>query len=109
MINKGSEWNIWDLHVHTPASIFHRFGNADDVWETYILDLENLSPNFKVIGINDYFFIDGYERLLKEQIENFDKTMEEYKTMQKEVENFNRNVHWSMRQYAGIGYFENRR
>ena len=46
---------------------------------------------------------------LKEQIENFDKTMEEYKTMQKEVENFNRNIHWSMRQYAGIGYFENRR
>jgi hypothetical protein len=70
MINKGSEWNIWDLHVHTPASIFHRFGNADDVWEKYILDLENLSPNFKVIGINDYFFIDGYERLLKEQSEN---------------------------------------
>ena len=22
MINKGSEWNIWDLHVHTPASGF---------------------------------------------------------------------------------------
>jgi len=46
---------------------------------------------------------------LKEQIENFDKTMEKYETMQKEVENFNRNIHWSMRQYAGIGYFENRR
>ncbi len=46
---------------------------------------------------------------LKEQIENFDKTMEKYETMQKEVENFNKNIHWSMRQYADIGYFENRR
>lgn len=70
MINKGSEWNIWDLHVHTPASIFHRYGNDDDVWEKYITDLEKLPKEFKVIGVNDYFFIDGYERLLKEQREN---------------------------------------
>lgn len=70
MINKGSEWNIWDLHVHTPASIFDRFGNEEDVWEKYILDLESLSSKFKVIGVNDYFFIDGYERLLKEKNEN---------------------------------------
>ncbi|UFK98265.1 hypothetical protein [Kaistella faecalis] len=70
MINKGSEWNIWDLHVHTPASIFHRYGNDSDVWEKYITDLENLPSEFKVVGINDYFFIDGYERLLREQNEN---------------------------------------
>jgi len=70
MINKGSEWNIWDLHVHTPASIFHRYGNEEDVWEKYITDLENLPPDFKVIGVNDYFFIDGYERLITEQKEN---------------------------------------
>ncbi|MDH2208506.1 MULTISPECIES: TrlF family AAA-like ATPase [unclassified Empedobacter] len=70
MINKGSEWNIWDLHVHTPDSIFHRYGNDEDVWEKYITDLENLPPYFKVIGVNDYFFLDGYKRLLKEQKEN---------------------------------------
>lgn len=70
MIDKGSEWNIWDLHVHTPASIFHRYGNNDDVWENYISDLEKLPKEFKVIGVNDYFFIDGYERLLKEQNDN---------------------------------------
>lgn len=70
MIARGSEWNIWDLHVHTPASIFHRYGNDDDVWEKYITDLENLPTEFKVVGINDYFFIDGYERLLKEQKDN---------------------------------------
>ncbi|TDS59626.1 TrlF family AAA-like ATPase [Myroides indicus] len=70
MIDKGSEWNIWDLHVHTPDSIFHRYGNSEDVWEKYITDLEKLPPQFKVIGVNDYFFLDGYKRLLKEQQEN---------------------------------------
>lgn len=70
MINKGSEWNIWDLHVHTPASIFHRYGNDTETWEKYIDDLEKLPSEFKVIGVNDYFFIDGYERLLKEQKDN---------------------------------------
>ena len=70
MINKGSEWNIWDLHVHTPDSIFHRYGNDEDVWEKYISELEKLPLNFKVIGVNDYFFLDGYRRLLKEQQEN---------------------------------------
>ncbi len=28
-----------------------------------ISDLEKLPKEFKVIGVNDYFFIDGYERL----------------------------------------------
>lgn len=70
MINKGSEWNIWDLHVHTPDSIFHRYGNDDDIWEKYITDLENLPSYFRVIGVNDYLFLDGYKKLLKEQKEN---------------------------------------
>ena len=68
---RGSEWRIWDLHVHTPASIVNNFGgDADEVWEKYIVDLENLPQEYKVLGINDYMFIDGYERLLNEKNEN---------------------------------------
>uniref|UniRef100_UPI0019651C42 hypothetical protein n=1 Tax=Aeromonas hydrophila TaxID=644 RepID=UPI0019651C42 len=67
---RGAEWRKWDLHVHTPSSIYQRFGQNDDsTWEHYINDLENLPDEFAVIGINDYLFIDGYERLLKEQQE----------------------------------------
>jgi DNA repair ATPase RecN len=68
---KGSEWRKWDLHIHTPMSIYQRYGNNDDVtWERYIKDLESLSSDFAVLGINDYLFLDGYIRLKKEQEEN---------------------------------------
>ncbi|MGQ8867691.1 TrlF family AAA-like ATPase [Myroides sp. TSA_177.3] len=70
-INKGSEWRKWDLHVHTPFSIYQRFGNNDDTtWETYIKDLESLPEDFAVIGVNDYLFLEGYAKLKKEQTDN---------------------------------------
>ena len=64
---KGSEWRKWDLHVHTPLSIYQKYGeNNEATWEAYIKDLESLSKDFSVIGVNDYLFLDGYERLKKE-------------------------------------------
>lgn len=63
---RGSLWNKWDLHVHTPDSIVHNYaGESEKAWEKFISDLENLPESYKVLGINDYIFIDGYERLLK--------------------------------------------
>ncbi len=64
----GSQWGKWDLHVHTPESIVHNYDGAkEEAWEKFINDLEALPPEFKAIGINDYVFIDGYERVLKEK------------------------------------------
>ena len=34
---KGSEWNKWDLHVHTPASVLRN--EYRDDWDKYIIDL----------------------------------------------------------------------
>ncbi|MBN4046977.1 DNA repair protein [bacterium AH-315-P13] len=64
---KGSEWIKCDLHIHTPFSIENHFGdgNSDEVWEKFISDLENLPEEFKIIGINDYLFIDGYIKVLE--------------------------------------------
>lgn len=69
---RGSEWRKWDLHVHTPSSIYQHYGaDCDEVWERYITDLENLPKEFSVLGINDYFFIDGYERLkIEKEVNN---------------------------------------
>ena len=62
---RGSQWRKWDLHVHTPSSIVHDYGgNDDEVWEKYITALEALPEEIKVLGINDYLFIDGYEKVL---------------------------------------------
>lgn len=64
--NKGSEWRKWDLHVHTPKSIDQHYGGDNEVvWEKFITDIENLPENIKVIGINDYIFLDGYKEVLK--------------------------------------------
>lgn len=66
---RGSVWRKWDLHVHTPLSIEQNYG-GEQGWEEYLNALESLHPDIKVLGINDYLFIDGYTRLLKEKIEN---------------------------------------
>lgn len=66
----GSTWKKWDLHIHTPYSIIQNYGdNTEDAWEAFLTDLEKLPPEFKVIGINDYIFIEGYERIQKEKRE----------------------------------------
>ena len=44
-------------------------GNTEAAWEAFLADLEKLPSEFKVIGINDYIFIDGYERVRKEKRE----------------------------------------
>ena len=74
---RGSEWRKWDLHVHTPCSIINSYGNTNDAWEKFITDLENLPEEFKVLGINDYLFLDGYKKVLeykkeKERLKNIE-------------------------------------
>lgn len=66
-MNKGSNWNKWDLHVHTPDSIVHdyKFKDEEKKWDEYIDSLEKLPEDIKVLGINDYWFIDGYKKVLK--------------------------------------------
>ncbi|WP_042626682.1 TrlF family AAA-like ATPase [Burkholderia plantarii] len=61
----GSTWKKWDLHVHTPASIVNNYpGTPEAAWDAFFSDLEALPPEFKVIGVNDYLFVDGYEKVL---------------------------------------------
>ncbi len=64
-MNRGSEWRIWDLHIHTPLSIENNYNCTNDKegWEKYITALEKLPSDIKVLGINDYLFIDGYKKV----------------------------------------------
>ncbi|SFD66356.1 AAA domain-containing protein, putative AbiEii toxin, Type IV TA system [Thiohalospira halophila DSM 15071] len=61
----GSEWIRCDLHVHTPESLVNtNYGGAgNEPWEEFIADLENLPEDFKLLGINDYLFLDGYKKV----------------------------------------------
>jgi hypothetical protein len=61
----GSTWRKWDLHIHSPLSILNNQfphnpdGNPD--WEAYVSSLEQL--DISVVGITDYFTIDGYKKV----------------------------------------------
>jgi energy-coupling factor transporter ATP-binding protein EcfA2 len=62
----GSQWRKWDLHVHTPESIenHYRGNSSEEKWALFLTDLERLPIEVKVLGINDYLFIDGYRKIL---------------------------------------------
>jgi hypothetical protein len=62
----GSIWRKWDLHVHTPYSIEQSYG-GEAAWEEFLADLETLPDEFKVLGINDYIFLEGYKRLKRDK------------------------------------------
>ena len=60
----GSQWRKWDLHVHTPYSVFHKYtGDLEAAWTRFVQELEGLPAEFKVIGVDDYIFVEGYKRL----------------------------------------------
>src|SRR5258706_14092648 len=61
---RGSEWNKWDLHVHTPESPVQNSPGSEKAWDLFLEDLEKLPPEFKVIGINDYIFLNGYRKVI---------------------------------------------
>lgn len=77
--SRGSIWSKWDLHIHTPKSICNEYGgDTEEIWEKFITHLENLPEEVKVIGINDYYFIDGFEKVMeykvkKNRLKNIEK------------------------------------
>ncbi|MCZ6777158.1 MAG: DNA repair protein [Ignavibacteria bacterium] len=54
------------MQVHTPDSLVHNYSGSDP-WDRFIREIEQLPAEFKVIGINDYIFLDGYKRILAEK------------------------------------------
>ncbi len=69
---RGSEWRKWDLHVHTPSSILNN-GFGED-WDIYVSNLfkKAILCEIAVIGITDYFHIEGYKKV-KDYLANKEK------------------------------------
>lgn len=67
-MNIGSVWRIWDLHIHSPLSVLNnqypKNSDGSPKWDEFINKLEEIN-NVSVIGITDYFFIDGYKKILE--------------------------------------------
>ena len=84
---RGSTWNKWDFHVHTPYSILNnQFGfNPDPEWKTDIAEFDEyvrtlftkaIEKEIMAIGITDYFSIDGYKRIRYEYLDKPEKMTE---------------------------------
>ena len=64
-MKNGNNWLKWDLHIHTPDTLFnnqYRGSDKKSVWDDYIRKLEESSLD--VIGINDYYSISGFKKVL---------------------------------------------
>ena len=72
-LNRGSEWRRWDLHVHTPFSYLNnQFGDDFDIYvkKLFTKAIEN---QIAVIGITDYFCIEGYKKVKNDYLLNPEK------------------------------------
>lgn len=79
MERRGSEWNRWDLHIHTPNTKLHdNFEDSDGnkasesknskIWKEYCKKLND--SGIKCFGITDYFSVENY-LFLNENRNNF--------------------------------------
>jgi len=60
---RGSEWRRWDLHVHSPRSVLNnQFGPDFDAYASTLFT-KAVAREIAVIGVTDYFSVDGYKDL----------------------------------------------
>ena len=82
---RGSEWRKWNLHVHTPKSgMANGYDDTETGWDNYVKTLFTLAieRGVAVLGITDYFTIEGYEKLIRDYIEKNDKLVELFETQE---------------------------
>lgn len=65
MVNRGSEWERWEPHIHAPGTVLNnQFGNGA-AWEPYLAALEISTPAIRAIGVTDYYVTETYEEMLR--------------------------------------------
>lgn len=53
-INRGSEWNKWDLHIHSPLTwLENRYKDNGETIESFIDKIK--AENIKAVGLTNYF------------------------------------------------------
>ncbi|HEX3069354.1 MAG TPA: hypothetical protein VHX14_12355, partial [Thermoanaerobaculia bacterium] len=69
---QGSLWRRWDLHVHTPASALNNQFGGD--WDRYVhaLFCGAISRNIAVVGVTDYYTVEGFRKLHDEYLAKHD-------------------------------------
>jgi len=60
---RGSEWRKWDLQIHTPFSALNNGFGGDFEKYAKLLFEKAVGKGIAVIGVTDYFSIEGYKHL----------------------------------------------
>ncbi len=65
MLSRGSEWNRWDPHIHSPDTVLNDQFRGTDPWSSYLDALEAKTPRIQAIGVTDYYLTENYEKVLR--------------------------------------------
>lgn len=82
---RGSLWRKWDLHIHTPKSVFNngflKSGTEEENFDKYIYELFTRAIDNQIcaIGLTDYFTIEGY-KLVNEYLNDKEKMQKLFAT-----------------------------
>ena len=64
MLNRGSQWNRWDPHIHTPGTLLNDQFSGSEGWDNYLDNLEAKTPPIRSVGITDYYLTDNYPKTI---------------------------------------------
>lgn len=63
---RGSTWNRWEPHIHTPGTILNnQFSGPDGGWDDYVNRINSSDPKIRALGITDYLSVSNYEKVVK--------------------------------------------
>lgn len=65
MIGRGSEWPRWEPHIHAPGTVLNNQFGGGSPWDTYLTNLESVTPKIEALAVTDYYLTDTYEEVLK--------------------------------------------
>jgi len=60
---RGSQWNRWDPHIHTPGTALEDRFRGD--WGGYLAAIESSTPRIRALGVTDYCVLNSYEAVVE--------------------------------------------
>lgn len=64
MLNRGSEWQRWEPHIHAPGTAMNNQFTGPNAWSDYLQALEEAIPKIEAIAVTDYYLTETYQEVL---------------------------------------------
>ena len=65
--HRGSVWNRWDPHIHTPGTLLNDQYGGENPWESFLTKINKSQPPIRALGITDYYSIERYENVVRKR------------------------------------------